>query len=95
MENLNWNPKTDDIYALQEKLEKIQEKCDNPDIDFNYQKVTDVVDFSDLPSAQDVHEKIAAYPIWSIDMYGDCLVGDAADSVESLESILEYYKEEK
>lgn len=47
---------------------------------------------ADLPIAEEFEEramKVAAYPIWTCDKKGNCLVGDVPDSVTSLEYIEE------
>lgn len=54
----------------------------------------DVIDYSDLPS-EPVPEKIAGYPVWACDKQGNCLVGDAADQIEHIASIIEWYEDKE
>lgn len=66
-----------------EQLREILAGCDNPE--------EEGIDLADLPTAQEVPEQIAEYPVWSIDKHGRALVGAAADQIEDLSEILSYY----
>ena len=66
-----------------EQLRNLLAGYDNPE--------EEGIDLADLPTAQEVPEQIAEYPVWSIDKYGRALVGAAADQIEDLSEILSHY----
>ena len=77
-----YDPKTQPISILKYNLDALEDLLKyGVDID-------DLIDFSDLPTLPIPDEK-EAYPIWSMDFTGDCLVGDAVDQIENIKEILE------
>jgi len=83
METIKWTP-NNDIEELIEELGEIQESMDEQDwkawADENY---------AQLPSAPIPPEADTSYPIWAMDNGGYCLVGDSADEIEHIDSIME------
>lgn len=82
----NWNCENIEellvlIFDLQGLLLKYE---DDP------RKIDDLIDFSSLPSIP-FPDEIAPYPVWAMDTELNCLVGDSADTVESLKEILEFH----
>lgn len=57
-------------------------------------RTADVIDYSDLPT-ETIPDGLEVYPIWACDKRGNCLVGEAADSIEPLEDIVEWYAAKK
>lgn len=79
----NWN--TEDIRELKDILEQyheVERECG----------VSDTVNYSSL-NTQEIPDGLKTYPIWAMDKKGRCLVGEAADSIEDIEDIKEWYKE--
>jgi len=80
---IKWTP-AGDIEDLIEELNEIKGSMDEQDwkswADENY---------SQLPSAPIPPEADTSYPIWAMDNDGYCLVGDSADMIEHIGSIME------
>ena len=53
----------------------------------DYCITSDDIDMSDLPSMPIPDDVDTLYPIWVMDKKGYCLVGDAADQIEHIDSI--------
>ncbi len=77
----NWD--REDINVLFGAIQhfKMREK-DDPEWVF----LNESIDWTDLPS-EPVPSDLAGYPIWAMDKNNVCLVGEAMDSIETLEEI--------
>ena len=76
-----YDPKTQPISILKYNLDALEDLLKyGVDID-------DLIDFSDLPTLP-IPDGKEAYPIWSMDFTGDCLVGDAVDQIENIKEII-------
>lgn len=53
------------------------------------------VDMAALPSEPMPDDIDTGYPVWAIDKNGYCLVGEAADGIEHINQIREYYSSKK
>ena len=53
----------------------------------DYCITSDDIDMCDLPSMPIPDDVDTLYPIWAMDKKGYCLVGDAADQIEHIDSI--------
>jgi hypothetical protein len=80
----NWD--RDDINELLQLLLDLESVIEEP------MKLDQVVDMTDLPSMP-IPNGLEMYPIWSMDQSGFCLVGAAADSIEHIKTIREWYAE--
>jgi hypothetical protein len=47
----------------------------------------DILDFEELPTAQIPPDIDTDYPVWAMDIYGFCLVGEDAAAIEHLDEI--------
>lgn len=80
----NWD--RDDIKELLQLLRDLESVIEEP------MKLDQVVDMTDLPSMP-IPNGLEMYPIWAMDQSGYCLVGAAADSIEHIKTIREWYAE--
>lgn len=77
---LEWNH--EDIENLKTVLDEIPH---NLPVDAKFYGV----DMASLPSENIPDDIDTRYPVWAMDKHGMCLVGEACDCIESLESIRE------
>jgi hypothetical protein len=78
-----WDGKN--IYNLLELTKREQALADKLNIGSR-------VDMTSLPWGERIPDALCDYPMWTVDADGRALVGEAADEVQSLSEIVEYYE---
>jgi hypothetical protein len=81
MYTIKWTPE-DRIHLLLAELRSLEQT--QPD---EYE----MLDFETLPSAPTPPDVNMEYPIWAMDIYGFCLVGEDAAAIEHLDEIRTWY----
>lgn len=80
----NWDKSN--IYDLLDYLTKFNEICEK-----NECKIDEYIKMDALPTSNKHNiDDLSDYPTWACDDSGFCLVGDAADNIEHIDSIREF-----
>ena len=81
---LKWTPESN-IEELVEELATIKSCLDDDEW-----RTWQDMNMTSLPTAEIPDDVDTGYPIWAMDWLDNCLVGDSADAVESLDDIREW-----
>ncbi len=84
MYKIKWTPE-DRIEHLLEELRSLEQTD---------AAAYEMLDFATLPTAPIPPEVDMDYPIWAMDIYGFCLVGEDAAAIEHIDAIRAWYKQQ-
>lgn len=68
------------IHELKDLIDDLKASLDSSE------SLEDVLDIANLPTMP-IPDDLTSYPIWAMDVHGDCLVGETLDDIEHIDSI--------
>lgn len=78
---MNWDKQ--DVEQLRDMIADLHEECEQSDTDPQA-----FINMSNLPTAEFPAGVDTGYPVWAMDVHGNCLTGDDASDIESVEDVM-------